>query len=92
MNEVLEKINNNPKIVKDFIDLNDRIIDIKNKIMARLNSGAVFKTSLEANGVFDSNVGEGFVIPVGNGMVKLVDRTEFSRVNAIKNDGLMRKK
>jgi len=60
--------------------------------MSRLNSVAVFKTSLDPNGVFDSNVGEGFVIPVGNGMVKLVDRKEFSRINAIKNEGLMRKK
>jgi len=92
LNEVLEKINSNPKLFKDFIELNDRIIDIKNKIMSRLNSVAVFKTSLDPNGVFDSNVGEGFVIPVGNGMVKLVDRKEFSRINAIKNEGLMRKK
>jgi len=92
LNEVLEKINSNPKLFKDFIELNDRIIDIKNKIMSRLNSVAVFKTSLDPNGVFDSNVGEGFVIPVGNGMVKLVDRKEFSRINAIKNEDLMRKK
>jgi hypothetical protein len=71
---------NKEKIIR-FLQLNDKIIIIKHKIIDLLNESHLLSTTALINGKYESNSGEGFVALHEGDFIKLVNRTEFSKIN-----------
>jgi len=72
---------NKEKIIR-FLQLNNKIIKIKHDIINLLNESNLLQTSAIVNGEYETNSGEGFVAMYDNKFIKLVNRTEFSKINS----------
>ena len=81
--EINTVFENNKDKIRNFIILNEKILEVKQKIIEKLTTSMKLKTSHNFEGTFVDNKGEGFVAVDGDRYVKLVDREEFSAMNSL---------
>ena len=86
IDKFLDIYNNHQDKIYKFIKLNDKIIEVKDKIIDKINSTSLLKTSHSTgNGTYEDNSGEGFVAIHNGNFIKLVNRKEFSKMNAARH-------